>query len=421
MSDELYVNEVQTITGTPSAIFGLIFDGAATAATIPIAATAAQIQAALEALPNVGVGNVVAAGGALPTAVTVTFSGSTVAGRDVPQLLVQGATTGLTFATTTPGTGYGVVQTPTRFLEFVDESVKLTIDRVESKAIRANNRVLRSDRWAAGKRQAGGDLGFEVGSKGFAALLGHCLGKAPVITTPAGGTLTRDHTITLGDEWNRSFTLQIGTPTQLSDAANVKPFTYVGCKVTDWELNLDVDGILTLKCTIDARDETLAVSLATASYASAFELFYFVQGSATIAGANVDITKFSLKGKQSYKQDRFYLQSGGLKKQPIANDLIEVTGDIELDFLDTVAYQRYTSGTVFAVTLLCQSNTIIEGITGGNASPGLLITLPVVRPEGDTPDVSGADVLMQAVPFKVLNDGVNEPVTLRYRSTDLVS
>src|ERR1700685_3740094 len=89
LAAELVTNEVQTITGTPSGSFGVTFDGANTVATLTTTATAASIQTALNTLPNLGNGGgatygVTCTGGPLPTAVTVTFSGSLVAGRNVP-------------------------------------------------------------------------------------------------------------------------------------------------------------------------------------------------------------------------------------------------------------------------------------------------------------------------------------------------
>jgi hypothetical protein len=84
------VNEVQTITitGTPTGgTFKLGFGDQVTAA-IAYNATAAAVQAALEAHSNIGTGNVTGGGGALPgTAVTATFVGA-LAGRNVPMLVV---------------------------------------------------------------------------------------------------------------------------------------------------------------------------------------------------------------------------------------------------------------------------------------------------------------------------------------------
>lgn len=71
-------NEIQrvTITGTPTGgTFTLTFSGQTTAG-IAYNATAATVQAALEALSNIGVGDVVATGGPLPgTAASVEFTG----------------------------------------------------------------------------------------------------------------------------------------------------------------------------------------------------------------------------------------------------------------------------------------------------------------------------------------------------------
>jgi hypothetical protein len=106
-------NEVQTltITGTPvGGTFRLSFKGVTTAA-IASTATAANVQAALEALSTIGTGNVVATGGPLPgTAVVLTFQGQ-LAGSNLPLTTVNtpaftgGTTPTATVTETTPGSG----------------------------------------------------------------------------------------------------------------------------------------------------------------------------------------------------------------------------------------------------------------------------------------------------------------------------
>jgi len=104
------VNELETvtITGTPSAgTFTLTFNGETTA-TIVYNATAAAVQTALEALPSIEPGDIVAAGGPFPgTAVTLTFTGA-YAGQNVVNVTATGSFTGGTTPTiavvqTTPG------------------------------------------------------------------------------------------------------------------------------------------------------------------------------------------------------------------------------------------------------------------------------------------------------------------------------
>lgn len=103
------LNEVQTFNlGAASAgTFTITFQGSTTAA-IPFNATVAQVQAALDALPNVNPGDITVAGGPLPgTNVSLTFSGQ-YAGVNVSEITIDGAlTTGetITIATTTAGGG----------------------------------------------------------------------------------------------------------------------------------------------------------------------------------------------------------------------------------------------------------------------------------------------------------------------------
>lgn len=105
-------NEVQrvTITGVPTGgAIKLLFDGAQTA-DIAYNATAAVVQAALEALGNVNVGDVTVGGGPGPAAFwTVTFGGQ-YANTNVPAMtatstLTGGTTPAVAVTTTTGGTG----------------------------------------------------------------------------------------------------------------------------------------------------------------------------------------------------------------------------------------------------------------------------------------------------------------------------
>ncbi|MGQ0774556.1 MAG: hypothetical protein ACT4NY_09085 [Pseudonocardiales bacterium] len=103
-------NEVQVIavTGSPTGgSFTLTFSGQTTTA-IAWNSTAAQVQAALEALSNINVGDIACTGGPLPgTNVTVTFGGQ-FTGADVAQMtrtssLTGGTTPDVTVTTSTAG------------------------------------------------------------------------------------------------------------------------------------------------------------------------------------------------------------------------------------------------------------------------------------------------------------------------------
>lgn len=97
------INEVQTVTETGTPAGGTIilaFDGEQTG-TIPFNASAATVQTALEALPNIDPGDVLVTGGAGPgTPWVVTFMGQYQA-QSVPLMTAASALTG----GTTPGVG----------------------------------------------------------------------------------------------------------------------------------------------------------------------------------------------------------------------------------------------------------------------------------------------------------------------------
>lgn len=104
-------NAVQTLslTGTPTGgSVTLKYDGRTTA-TVAFNAAASAVQTALEALPNIGTGGVVCAGGPFPAAVTVTFSGARTQKRPHPLItlgtnsLTGGTSPTLSVVDTTPG------------------------------------------------------------------------------------------------------------------------------------------------------------------------------------------------------------------------------------------------------------------------------------------------------------------------------
>jgi hypothetical protein len=105
------VNEVQavTVTGTPTGGTYTLTYSAQETANIPYNATASQVQAALEALSNIGVGDVVCSGGPHPgTAINVTFTGA-LGAQDITQMtadgtsLTGGSTPDVAVSTVTPG------------------------------------------------------------------------------------------------------------------------------------------------------------------------------------------------------------------------------------------------------------------------------------------------------------------------------
>lgn len=97
-------NEVQSISGTPSATFALTIDGNTGPVSLTTTATAQNVQDYLNAFPQYAPAGVVCTGGPLPSAITITYSGAGAAAKNVSQPSVAGGVTGLTISTTTQGT-----------------------------------------------------------------------------------------------------------------------------------------------------------------------------------------------------------------------------------------------------------------------------------------------------------------------------
>lgn len=306
-------------------------------------------------------------------------------------------------------TTVGTYVAPSRFFEFTQESLKATYARVESKGLRSGQRVLRKDHVAAGRQTAAGDVELEVGNKGFGLLFQHMLG-AVASTTP--GTLTHKHSCTLGDPTGLGLTVQVGRP---DVSGTVQPFSYVGCKVDQWELSNDVDGILMLKLTLDAIAEDITQTLAAASAPTLGELFVWTGGVVQVGGVNFDLKHIAIQGHTGLKTDRYYIKSGGAtKKEQLPNAFVDIGGTLTADFDGLTAYQRVTSLDMTAGITATWTGSLIE--TGQNYK--VVVTLPAVRFDSENPTVNGPDTLEEQLTFKVVDDGTNAPITVDYYTTD---
>lgn len=308
---------------------------------------------------------------------------------------------------------WGVYKAPTSFIEFTEESLALAIERIESPGLRANNRVLRTDRWAAGQKRVEGTVSFEAPSKGLGLWLKHALGSVS-ITTPSGATNSRLHTHTLGDPYGLGLTVQVGRP---MSNGTVTPFSYTGCKIDQITLSNSVDEFLVVECEVVGEDEITSESLASASYPTGVQLFNWTQGVISIAGSSVGVvTDFSVTVANNHKADRYFLGAATMS-EPIIAGMTEVTGSMTVEFDSMTNYNRFVNGTIAAVTAKWTAATAIES----TFFPYVEVSLPDVRFDGTTPAVAGPDVLSIELPFKALYDGTDQPITITTQTADTTS
>lgn len=279
---------------------------------------------------------------------------------------------------------YGTYVAPTKFVPIISESLELDIARIDAAGIRTGRGVLHSDDWYSGRRIVEGTVEMEAFDRTTALLFVHALGG---IATTGVGPYTHTITPSATSQYGKSLTMQTGNP---GSAATVHPFSYLGCKIKGLELSATAGELAKLSVDVVGRDMTTAQTLATASYTASLRAYTFIQGSATIAAGAVSCKGFTLSIANSFDTDRVFLGSD-LMSEPIANDLQEITGTLDLEFENLTQYNRYTAGTTAAVVLT---------LTAG-ASNSITATLNCRFDKG-TPNVGDRGVLGLSLPFKAV-------------------
>ncbi|MGH9225703.1 MAG: phage tail tube protein [Acidimicrobiales bacterium] len=312
-------------------------------------------------------------------------------------------------------TVYGTAVAPSRWMEFLSESIELRPVTLQSNGLRAGALNLRrGSRRARTRRDAGGSLSIEVPTTGFGLVLKHLMGGTPVVAQQ-GGTTAWLQTHALGSAAGKSLTIQ----KQLRDSANalVQQFTTVGAKVLTGELKITADQILTCDLEVDGRDMNVSTAAGSASY-PANNVFNFTQGTLTVGGATLaKVTDASVKLERPQSTDGFYLGSAGLKSEPVENDYPMVTGTLACEFdsdIKTAVYDRFAADTAAALVL-----TFTGAVISGAFSQQLVVTVPDMRFTGETPKVGGPDLVLLNAPWEAAWDGTSPGMTVTYQSTDV--
>jgi hypothetical protein len=316
-----------------------------------------------------------------------------------------------------PEVTYGTIVTPTRSLEHRSETLTENIDRINAEGIRRGSRVRRTGRWVPNRKGGAGAINFELASKGFGLPLKHAMGSS-VITTPVGATNARQHRMILGDLDDLSLTVQKGIPD--TDTGTVQPFTFAGVVVTEFELSVDVDGLVLFTPTLDAQSCDTATALAAPAYPADDRVFGYQDCLITIDGADEEPTSFSLSVGHGLKTDRYYVSRTTLKRRPLVADHAAIGGTITLEFENMAGVNRWRTmapGLEVPLTFSARGDEIDAGVNWYE----LKGNMPAVRFEGEMPTVSGPDVVTLTQPFVVLDNETDEPLTLDYITTDLTS
>jgi hypothetical protein len=129
------------------------------------------------------------------------------------------------------------------------------------------------------------------------------------------------------------------------------------------------------------------------------------------------VKSVTIDGTVALATDRHFIRASRLKKEQIPNALYAITGTLQAEFEDMTAYNRFVNKTLAQLDVTWTAPTLIEGAL----YPYLKVTLQNVEFTGETPKVSGPDIVQISLPFEAVYDGTNGPITTVYRSTDTSS
>ncbi len=297
--------------------------------------------------------------------------------------LASGMAAQLGFA---PEVTYGTGVTPTAFLPLVSESLTAQRERLESAGIIAGRRVLTSDQWSPGNVTVSGDVELELYNRGLGPLFRVMFGD---VSTTGAGPYT--HVFTPGDLAGDALTVQVGRP---GTAGTVHPFTYTGMKVGSWELACAAGEIATLKLAMVGRDETTATALASATYPATIKPLHFDHAAVSLAGSPVLVKSFTLAGDNGLDAGRRFL-GDDLIAEPLEAGLRTYDGTLDVEFVDLTQYNRYVNASEVALSIVFTSGTDTVTIAAN------------MRLDGETPNVSGTELLAQTVGFKAVASGAD--------------
>lgn len=311
---------------------------------------------------------------------------------------------------------YGTYVAPDTFFEFTSESISPQVQRLTPSAL-GRGRFRRTSRIRHFVTGAEGDVTMEMVNKGMGLWFKHALGSVAT-TQPddVGAPNHYLHTFTPDTNGLRGLylTTQVGRP---STDATVRPFSYLGGKITSWTISAAMNEIATMTASMNFKTETTSETLATASYSSGLESFTFLDGSLTINSTAVGVVNSAeVNGTNALNTDRRGF--GNEKHEPLANEFWTIAGTMESEFEDLTAYNAWINGTE-VVNLVMTFEVSGTEIDSGQSNPyKLVITIPSLHYTGDAPNVGGPDVISQSKPFEAAKNETDDIIKIELHNDE---
>jgi hypothetical protein len=290
----------------------------------------------------------------------------------------------------------------------------------------AGQKYQRASRVTKSRVTVAGDLELPWATRGMGLLVKHMLGSTATPVQVSSTTAYKQIHTPIG-KLGLGLTIQQGRPEPSTGV--VRPFTWRGCKVTEWEFTLADNDVAQLKISIDGMDESTSTALATASY-PATELFGFqsatlkLGGTATTASGEMSvaggtavatvITSISIKGSTPLATERYGIGNAGIKSEPLENDIPTITGNLKAEFNKAELYDVFTAGDPVALELELTGAAI--GVSGEVDT--LSFICPAVIFKEGAPEVDGPGIVTMDVSWQAYYDGTNAVIQVMLISAD---
>lgn len=317
----------------------------------------------------------------------------------------------------TYGTAATLTGTP-RAYEVQADTWKKSIEYISSVGFAGG---MQTDR--AGRRVAiemGGEGNVQMGwmEQGMLPILQAILG--PSVTGPVAGAGSLP-----AQEW------QFASDTDASGVSftaafqraavdgTLNTFLHTGSVVTGWSLTQAQGEFLQVEFNFDCQDveKVSNATVGTATYpGSTVNPFVWTQATVKYddvelggASGEHDVRSLELNADLMLKTDRRFLAGTHKKKEPIRNGIPSYEGSIEADFTDTEIFDDWVAGDTHKLEFIWTGRPV----TGDDTDDYLVhITMPSIQWQGETPEVSTSDVPVQRAPFKLLDNGSDDVMTI---------
>jgi hypothetical protein len=332
-------------------------------------------------------------------------------------------------------------------LEFKSETLELKPNKIQGQGLHSAGGAGfglydRSARRVISTWDAGGGIVMDLQARRLNLLLKAMtgsFGSTNATLTQNGSTGEYKAIHVPGPMNGNSLTMQKGVP---SISGVVEPFSYTGCKFSDWTITAETGSLAQLELTVDARNELGGVEESPVDPLNASvpalgtwtdvtqDVFYFREATvitgtpSTSAGVTslgstttlANVKSCSVKQALSLDSSRYFLGGSGFKSEQLENGFRSITGSMVVEWQSAMTYyEAFEADTPLALQLTFKAFANI----GSSTQPEELdVLIPVIKLDGESPKVAGPQVVTESVTFTGLDDETNNPIQLTYFTSD---